>query len=357
MGRGSRPGAGRILLSGDEAQDGTMAVGMKDGVVSGGGGREEMRGGEAVVGEVLGLRVKAVRGLAVFGGYLVMVFVLAASLSPPVYWVCQFLMERGWLGILEGFPFHRYYSRTLQVTAVVLLPLALWLVGIRRKEELGLERNGLWLSDVVSGVLAGLVPVVFWGVGVVLLGAYELRGVVEWWKLARIVLTSGVVAVVEEGVFRGVLLGLAGRVMGFWPAAWLVSVVFGAVHFLRPPKLATEEVFWWSGWEQVLGMGQGWPEWPWWGWGMGMLVAAGLFLAWTVRRTRSLWAAIGVHAGWVAGQQVFALVTRWGAETPDAWLPWTAPGLVSGAVPVGVGALGVLCVSWWALAWVWRKRG
>ncbi|MBV8150943.1 MAG: CPBP family intramembrane metalloprotease [Candidatus Eremiobacteraeota bacterium] len=78
--------------------------------------------------------------------------------------------------------------------------------------------------------------------------------------------------VFEEVAFRGyMLVTLARTRLGFWGAAVLLAVVFGAVHGV-------------NGGEALVGE-----------------VAAGLFglaLAFAIRVTGSLWWAIGLHAGW-----------------------------------------------------------
>lgn len=79
----------------------------------------------------------------------------------------------------------------------------------------------------------------------------------------------------EEFAFRGYLLSTLTEGIGFWPAALVMSVVFGAVH-----------------------LGNGGEDW------MGALSAGliGLFFCFTVRRTGALWFAVGMHAAWDWGE-------------------------------------------------------
>lgn len=79
------------------------------------------------------------------------------------------------------------------------------------------------------------------------------------------------VGVFEEFFFRGYALSTLTTGMGFWPSAVLLSVIFGAVH--------------------LGNHGENW---------VGALSAGlvGLFFCFTVRRSRSLWFAIGLHAMW-----------------------------------------------------------
>lgn len=80
-----------------------------------------------------------------------------------------------------------------------------------------------------------------------------------------------VVALAEEFLFRGYALATLAEGIGFWPAAIFLSLVFGAVH-----------------------LGNGGENF------FGALGAAtvGLLFCFALRRTGSLWFAIGLHAGW-----------------------------------------------------------
>jgi len=79
------------------------------------------------------------------------------------------------------------------------------------------------------------------------------------------------VAFFEESALRGYIQFTLGNSIGFWPSALLLSLVFGAIH--------------------IFNSGEGW---------MGELGAAsiGLFFCLTLRRTGSLWFAVGMHASW-----------------------------------------------------------
>src|SRR6185312_12636385 len=75
----------------------------------------------------------------------------------------------------------------------------------------------------------------------------------------------------EEYSFRGYALNALTEGLGFWPAAILLSIAFGAVHLGNP--------------------GEAW---------VGALSAGliGLFLCFARFRTGSLWFAVGLHAAW-----------------------------------------------------------
>lgn len=83
------------------------------------------------------------------------------------------------------------------------------------------------------------------------------------------------VAIFEEFSFRGYLQATLGSGIGFWPAAIVLAIVFAAVHLTN------------SG-EAILGA----------------LSAGGfgLVAAFSLRRTGTLWFAIGLHAAWDWGE-------------------------------------------------------
>jgi len=268
--------------------------------------------------------------------YLVVVVLLGAILSPPIYWMLHPAVD---------FPFYRYLSRVTQVTAFVLLvPLLFWL-GIRSIREFGLEPNPHAVRDVFAGVAFALIPGALLASLYLILDVYRAKQDLMPWLLFRIAMTAGFVALAEEFLFRGVLLGLAAKAFGHWPAATGVSLAFASVHFLRPGKQADSAVEWWSGFAQLMGFVDVVPP-PWlFLSGFVSLLIAGLILAFATLWTRSLWLAIGLHGGWIFCQQALQWLARYRVKPPDAFWPWIGPNVVSGAVPTGLLPLGALVLT------------
>ncbi len=98
-----------------------------------------------------------------------------------------------------------------------------------------------------------------------------------------------VVGFAEEYVFRGYALATLASGMRFWPAAILLSAAFGAGHLGNP--------------------GEDWT---------GALCAGliGLFFCFTLRRTGSLWFAIGLHAAWDFSESFLYSAPDSGAMVP-----------------------------------------
>jgi membrane protease YdiL (CAAX protease family) len=84
-----------------------------------------------------------------------------------------------------------------------------------------------------------------------------------------------VVGFYEEFAFRGYVQFTLSQGLGFWPAALLLSVAFGIVHIFNPGE----------NWVGIMG-----------------IVLTGIFWCFTLRRTGSLWFAIGMHASFDFGE-------------------------------------------------------
>lgn len=278
-------------------------------------------------------------------------------MSPVLYRAGSGLAQAGVLPFLEGFPFHRYFSRSMQIAALVLLwPAFVW-VGISRLSELNLLPDGKRWRHLASGFFFALLPVVVLGLGYVIFDVYRMRGEPAFPGLVRIVGTAAVVAVIEEFLMRGVVLGLLLRAMPPLAAALVSSVLFAGVHFLKVAKsTAPIDVTWSSGFQQLPFVFSAAPEWPMLGWGIASLVMAGLILAVVTLRTRSLFPAIGLHAGWILGQQGIQWMAKYAVAPPLGLLPWVGPNVVSGAVPTGIIPLLTLLVSGAGMFFVLRRE-
>ena len=106
------------------------------------------------------------------------------------------------------------------------------------------------------------------------------------WCALEWAVTFLAVSLSEEFAFRGYWLFSFSRRLRFWPAALFISVVFGGAHLANHG-------------ENALGIVQ--------------VVVTGLFLCLTVRRTGTLWFAVGFHAAWDWAETFFY-------GTPDSGL-------------------------------------
>jgi membrane protease YdiL (CAAX protease family) len=162
---------------------------------------------------------------------------------------------------------------------------------------------------------------------------------IQWAKAARKVLPGAViVALIEEVLFRGVLLGIFLRAMRPAPAIALLSFLFAFVHFLQPPAMARVpdpeasnagfillgQIF--GRFAEPLNLISR----------FSILAAVGVVLAYARYRTASLWLPIGLHIGWVFGVGMFKAATWPVASLPEAarWL--VGMSLLEGLLPLSV---------------------
>jgi uncharacterized protein len=93
----------------------------------------------------------------------------------------------------------------------------------------------------------------------------------------------------EEFLLRGYSQFTLTRAVGFWPAAVLLSCMFGVIHLKND--------------------GEDWT-------GLLAVAAIGFFFCLTLRRTGSLWFAVGFHAAWDWGETFFYSVPDSGTIFP-----------------------------------------
>lgn len=131
--------------------------------------------------------------------------------------------------------------------------------------------QGCLLGLIEVSVLVGLIAA-FGGYsfgGLALHGAEVLRWGISW----AIFFTF--VGLFEEFLFRGYTQYTLGEGVGFWPAAIVLSLLFGRVH-----------------------MGNEGENWA----GVAGVVIIGLIFAFALRRTGNLWLAVGLHASFDFGE-------------------------------------------------------
>jgi membrane protease YdiL (CAAX protease family) len=158
----------------------------------------------------------------------------------------------------------------------------------------GLPRQSAFGPLLLKGALWGLVAIsvlvlIMRGMGVFYFGRVALQGprLLKFAVFWAVLFLVG--AAFEEFLFRGYSQFTLAQSLGFWPAAILLSALFGWVH--------------------LGNQGEAW---------MGALGAASIGLFWclTLRRTGSLWFAFGMHAAWNWGETFIYSVPNSGMRAP-----------------------------------------
>jgi hypothetical protein len=201
----------------------------------------------------------------------------------------------------------------------------------------GLPPRGVLSTNFWMGILWGAGAITFLAALLYFLHAYTFGTIIP--RGNRLVMFGVfwaafflLVALSEEFLLRGYSLFTLTESTGFWPAAVMLSVLFGAIH--------------------IGNQGEN---------GLGVLGAAaiGFFFCLTVRRTGNLWFAVGFHAAWDWGESYFYSVPDSGTLAPGHLLratlhgsPWITGGTVGpeGSVLLFV----VMVVVWIAFDRVYR---
>lgn len=295
--------------------------------------------------------------------YLIATVVLGALIAPPLYWLGQGILhhgvQHGWVtfhgendhlkavGPLAflATKFRRYFDRAILISALALLWPLVRALKIRNWRDLGLEKNPHRWRHFVFGLIASIVSVLILGFIAVAFGGYSMIAPIPWGKIALIPIGALAVALIEEGLFRGAIQGVASRALSNTRAILFVSALYAIVHFLKPPENAVPQIqiTWESGFVQalqafcqfqqpmlVLG-------------GFTTLFIVGVILGYARLSTRSLWLPVGLHAGWIIAKMGFTKIAR----TNGAGWPWFGPDLLTGLAPVAVVLLTGVAVWWW----------
>jgi membrane protease YdiL (CAAX protease family) len=161
----------------------------------------------------------------------------------------------------------------LGVAATFLLA-RIW-IERRPLADLGLSRRHL-VRDLLLGFLLGfLLQGTTIGI-LALAGWYHVTSIASG-SVALILILQGLgffllVALFEEGVFRGIVFRLLERSLGSWIAIILSGLFFGLIHLLNPGAT-------------LFGA-------------LSIALEAGIVLGAAYMLTRSLWLAIGIHWAW-----------------------------------------------------------
>lgn len=223
-----------------------------------------------------------------------------------------------------------YGEAALLIAAVAPAFLMARIEG-RSFDDYGLPSKQVFGKLFWNGATWGILSIVVLlallrGAQVFSFGHVVLHGVRIW----RFALFWGLffllVAFFEEFLLRGYLLSTIASSIGFWPAAGIMSFAFGAIHLRNP--------------------GEG---------VVGALSAAfiGLFFCFTLRRTGTLWFAVGFHAAWDWGQSYLCGVADSGTTEPGHLLSPSFHGpvwLTGGSVgPEGSVLCFLLVLALWAV--------
>ena len=149
-------------------------------------------------------------------------------------------------------------------------------------------RGRFWEGAAIGVACAAAVALAMIADGAMVVNGLALHGTELLLQTVLWLAAMLLVGVNEEYLFRGYPLRALTRGMGFWPAAILLSLLFGAAHLSKPSENAID---------------------------ITNIVLLGLLLCLTLERTGSLWLAAGFHFSFDF-MQFFVIGTRNGGAQP-----------------------------------------
>jgi membrane protease YdiL (CAAX protease family) len=280
--------------------------------------------------------------------YFVATVLIGSVLAPILYWTGQSLAAHGIFPFLAQFDFETFFHRALLVAGVILLWPLFRSIRVRQMSDLDLAPNPRRRCHLLAGFLLSLIPLLCCGAALLALHIYAPRWTLSPIALLKLIGACAFVPLIEETLFRGLLLGVLLRSGRRYLAMFVTSAIFSIAHFLKAPEHTSPVVTWTSAFTSIAHSFDQFSD-P-------MLVAAafttlfviGWILADARLATRSLWLPIGLHAGWIFGNGIFNRMAK--RQALVLALPWLGKNLLVGIVPLGV------CFLTWALLRWWLAR-
>ncbi|MCP4846321.1 MAG: CPBP family intramembrane metalloprotease [Verrucomicrobiaceae bacterium] len=283
---------------------------------------------------------------------------LGAALAPLIFYAGKWMAD---LPILDGYisavlkrsDFDRYFNRAILLAALIcIIPLLRSLkLGRKSFTLLSTKANPAWKSHFLGGFFLAGGFLLILGCAYLALGLFESDKGFDLRMAGKFMVTALVVSLLEEWIFRGMLLDAVLRSSRQSIALLFVTFFFALVHFLKPPgtidlndadvKLTTG--FWIIG-QIFIHFGN--PVFI--AAEFATLFAVGWVLGWARLRTCSLWLSIGLHSGWVFSYELYRYHTFMPRQySPELFLPYIGTNLKSGLIPLTTVCLtGVVSAIW-----------
>lgn len=247
----------------------------------------------------------------------------------------------------------KYFSRAMTISAILMIPLLMARIRtIRAASGVPMERRTPvgWKSgalQIVTGCLIAGGILLAMGMILTALGAYlPTPNPPELGKLLkRMLIPAAAASLLEEWLFRGLLLGLWLRFAKPLAASIGTSLLFAFVHFLAPPDgvVIANPASPIAGFELLGKILLHFTDPLFFVTDFATLFVIGMILATARLRTGALWFSIGLHAGWIAAFKGFNMLHR--AVPVHELRPWgVGDSLRSGLLPMlALGFTAVIC--------------
>ncbi len=268
------------------------------------------------------------KGVCLFLAIYIGASVFAAILTPFAYWIVEFV-NANWPSEttrwLLGKDIDIYYDRLRWAPIIISLPIMIKECGLVSFRKLGLPLNArgakVFLQFFLSGVLisALLYSLQFAFCNVSL---RESLNSSPSSILAAALFSSIILALLEETVFRGLIFRSFYTAFGAFSGLLFTSLFFAYKHFKVPdaawdyiPKnVATWDTGWLVAWYDTIGISIQFNPVT-----FASLTMFGGVLAMLYVRTKTLWSAVGFHAGLVFSIMTYRKFFLIGSSPYEKW--------------------------------------
>ena len=180
--------------------------------------------------------------------FIILAFICGAVLSFPLYKLLQ---------IFTDIPFHKITSQLSSLCGLAFIFLYLRFNNILNKTTAGFNLAQVSIKrEIFTGMAIGMMIILVLVVVLLILGIHqpeqELHSSLNtiFLVLIKAILSGVMVALIEETLYRGALLGGLSKTTNVLSAIIISSAVYSAVHFIKYPRVpADAEVGWTTGLE------------------------------------------------------------------------------------------------------------
>jgi membrane protease YdiL (CAAX protease family) len=283
------------------------------------------------------------RSFCIFLGALLAGLLIAATIAYPAWLLVSHF---------DDFPFHKVTRRLATLFGLGCAFLVLRRLRVDRA-AIGYNLPPALFSRRVAiafGIgIAMMVPLMLTLLG---LDIRDVKAQLDadpsrWLGVFGAALATGIaVAFLEETFFRGALQTAVTRESGTALGVALPALLYASVHFLGGSlKISAEQASFASGFDVLGSMFEKYAQPAALVDSFLALLAVGLLLALVRRRTGSLAACIGLHAGWVTTITVLRSATKVDRTSDHAWLVGSYDGVIGWAALAFLGTMGL---AYWA---------
>ena len=167
--------------------------------------------------------------------FIILAFICGAVLSFPLYKLLQ---------IFADIPFHKITSQLSSLCGLAFIFLYLHFNNILNKTTAGFNLAQVSIKrEIFTGMAMGMMIILVLVVVLLILGIHQPEPELHfslntiYLVLIKAILSGVMVALFEETLYRGALLGGLSRTTNVLAAIFISSAIYSAVHFIKFPRV------------------------------------------------------------------------------------------------------------------------